>query len=82
MGKAVQFLTSELKGWSLDIYRKVQDEAKKKDRQLLCYCCGPFHESDGNSSPRSKIYNFINTNMIEGIIINGGALGQFSPTSF
>lgn len=82
MNKAILFLTSELEGLSLDIYKKVQVEAKKRDQNVLCYCSGSFHTEKGDSADEAKLYNFINTNIIDGIILNGGAIGQFSSNNY
>lgn len=82
MKKAILFLTSELHDLSLFVYKKVQTKAKELGIPLLCYCGSPFHDEYGNMTPESVIYNYINRDMICGVIINGGAVGQFSSSEF
>lgn len=80
--KAVLFLTSEVSGLSLDLYVRVQIEAERRGIPLICYCGSSFHDSNGNITAESKIYEYINKNLICGVIANGGAIGQFSSNKY
>lgn len=80
--KAILFITSELTGLSLDIYKDVQLEAKKRGVALITYCGKSFHNSSGDRTPESHVYDFIDRESIIGVILNGGAVGQFSPSEY
>lgn len=82
MSKAILYMTSELIGVSLAIYKKVQVEAKKRNQPLICYCGNSFHTENGDITPDSVIYDYINKNLVDGVILNTGALGKFSGKNY
>lgn len=78
MSKSVLYITSELIGVSLLIYKKVQLEAQRRGIPLICYCGNSIHDENGKITPDSKIYNMIKNNFFMGVIINSGAVGKYS----
>lgn len=82
MNKAILYMTSELIGVSLAIYKKVQIEAAKRNQPLICYCGNSFHTESGSVTPDSIIYDYINKDIIDGVILNTGALGKFSGKAY
>lgn len=82
MNRSILFITSYLEKMSLDLYRRVQKCALKHGKTVLCYCGGPAHDGTGQKTSKSRIYDFVKMGMVEGVIINAGAIGQYSPVSF
>lgn len=80
--KAVLFITSYLEELSLDLFKRIQKEAKKRNRRLICYAGGPFHNEKGERTERSQIYDVIDSTQVEGILLNAGAVGHNSTPDF
>lgn len=75
----IAFLTFSLtQDISRDIWRGVYDAAKEADVNLVCYVGESIDDCKGYNDCANWLYDYIAVDRIDGLIVWGGALGQFT----
>jgi len=80
---SIGFLTESLNSiYQSNCWIGASDEAIKREFSLICYAGGSLGVSswDPYEPQRNAIYNFVNVNNLQGLIITG-SLGNFIPVS-
>jgi response regulator RpfG family c-di-GMP phosphodiesterase/DNA-binding LacI/PurR family transcriptional regulator len=64
--------------YQAEILKGLRYEAKNQDINLICFCGGPLNSPEAHHHPRNAIYDLIHEDFLDGLIILGGTIGNFT----
>jgi DNA-binding LacI/PurR family transcriptional regulator len=74
----IGFITASItKPWELLQWQGAVDAAQERDANLICFVGGELHNSDGFNAQANVLYDLVNTEKLDGLVICSSILSQF-----